>query len=190
MSQTDERRTFNIEHRTSKRRISFDVGRSMLNVRCFIAFLFVLISIPAFAQPLPKLILLTQSKGFVHDVVKHPDGGPNLVQKTFASIAEKSKLFELETSEDASILTPEKLKQTRIVVFYTTGDLPMDLKVFDQWIRDGGSFLAVHTGTDTFHGNADYLKIIDGEFNGHPWVSKTKVTLKLDDPTHPTVAMF
>src|SRR5207248_11634320 len=30
----------------------------------------------------------------------------------------------------------------------------------------------------------------DGEFNGHPWVSKTKVTLKLDDPTHPTVAMF
>src|SRR5438045_2327424 len=57
-------------------------------------------------------------------------------------------------------------------------------------IRDVSGVLDDHTGTDTFHGNADYLKIIDGEFNGHPWVSKTKVTLKLHDPTHPTVAMF
>src|SRR5438552_18716500 len=127
MRETDEHRTFNIEHRTSKCRISFDIGCSMLNVRRFLAFLSVLVSIHTFAQPLPKLILLTQSKGFVHDVVKHPDGGPSVVQKTFASIAEKSTLFELETTEDASILTPEKLKQTRIVVFYTTGDLPMDL---------------------------------------------------------------
>src|SRR5437762_8151351 len=116
--------------------ISLGVFLGALGVSA-VAFCFCLFTTSAFAEPLPKLILLTQSKGFVHDVVKHPDGGPSVVQKTFASIAEKSKLFELEMTEDASILTPEKLKDTRIVVFYTTGDLPMDLKVFDQWIRDG-----------------------------------------------------
>src|SRR5437763_4642912 len=124
-----------------------------MKIRTVLLVIITFINALALAEPLPKLILLTQSKGFVHDVVKHPDGGPSVVQKTFASIAERSKLFELETTEDASILTPEKLKQTRIVVFYTTGDLPMDLKVFDQWIKDGGGFFATHTGTDTFHGN-------------------------------------
>ena len=82
------------------------------------------------------------------------------------------------------------MKDTKVVVFYTTGDIPLDVKVFDQWIQDGGGFLAVHTGTDTLHGNADYLKIVNAEFNGHPWTSKATVTLKLNDPANPTVAMF
>src|SRR6476646_7010117 len=81
----------------------------------------------AHAEPFPKLILLTQSNGFQHDVVKHKDGGPSVVQKTFTELADKSKLFDLEMTEDAAILTPEKLKGTKIVAFYTTGDLPMDL---------------------------------------------------------------
>ena len=55
-----------------------------------------------FAEPLPKLILLTQSKGFEHDVVKQKDGQPSVVEKTFASIAEQSKLFDLETIHDAA----------------------------------------------------------------------------------------
>ncbi len=142
------------------------------------------------AEPLPKLILLTQSKGFQHDVVKHKPDEQSVVQKTFASIAGSSKLFELETTEDASILTAEKLKQTRIVVFYTTGELPLDFKVFEQWIKDGGGFLATHTGTDTLHENPDYIKLIGAQFDGHPWTSKTKVTLKLNDPANPIVSMF
>src|SRR5690349_13079964 len=143
----------------------------MFNVRCLILFAFLLFIQTALAQQ-PKLILVTQSAGFVHDVVKHPDGGPSLVQKTFQSIADKTKLFDLEMTEDASILTADKLKQTQIVVFFTTGNLPMDLKVFDQWIQDGGLFMTTHTGTDTFHNNPDYLKIIGAEFDNHPWTSK------------------
>src|SRR5207245_9982642 len=103
-----------------------------MTARISLLILLLLFPAQAFADALPKLILLTQSKGFVHDVVKHPDGGPSVVQKTFASIAEKSKLFELETTEDASILTTDKLKQTRIVVFYCTGDIPLDLTAFDH----------------------------------------------------------
>jgi putative membrane-bound dehydrogenase-like protein len=155
-----------------------------------IGLLFTIIALQTFAQPAPKLILLTQSKGFQHDVVKHKGGEQSDVQKTFATLADKTKLFELETTEDASILTPEKLKDTKIVVFYTTGDLPLDTKAFAQWIKDGGSFLATHTGTDTLANDPIYHDIINGRFNGHPWDSKTTVTLKLNDPKNPTVAMF
>src|SRR5581483_1052779 len=178
--------TFNAQRPTLNSPRLLNVERWTLSVGSCVFFL--LLCLPASAAP--KLILLTQSKGFAHDVVKHKDGEQSLVQKTFASIADKSKLFELEMIEDASLLTPAKMKEAKVIAFYTTGDIPLDVKSFDQWIRDGGSFLAVHTGTDTLHGNAEYLKIVNAEFNGHPWTSKVTVTFKLNDPTNPTVAMF
>src|SRR5205809_415965 len=100
------------------------------------------------AEPL-HLVLLTQSKGFEHDVVKSKDNQPCLVEKVFGELAAKTKLFTLESIRDAALITPEKLKDTQLVVFYTTGDLPMNLDAFDQWLKDGGSFLGIHCATDT-----------------------------------------
>src|SRR5687767_15258370 len=67
-----------------------------------------------------KLILITQSVGFDHEVVKEKDGKPSIVHQTFKDLAAKTGMFDLEHSRDASILTQDKLKNTDIVVFYTT----------------------------------------------------------------------
>ena len=104
----------------------------------------------AAAADAAKLFLLTQSKGFDHPVVQPgKDGSPSLVEKTFRELAEKTKLFEVEATRDGAQLTPEKLKSTNIVVFYTTLDVLTDdqLKAFDEWIKNGGLFLGIHSAT-------------------------------------------
>lgn len=136
-----------------------------------------------------KLVLITQSVGFDHEVVKPTkDGKPSIVHRTFQELADKTGLFELEHSRDASILTEEKLKDTDIVVFYTTSThekhLPMNPEHLAEWVKAGGKFLGIHPATDTFHGVPVYTKLINGEFQAHPWNQGTTVTIKVLDPEH------
>src|SRR5689334_9177595 len=72
-----------------------------------------------------NLLLLTQSKGFEHPVVKEKDGKPSVVETTLRQLGDKTKLFNLQATKDASIITPDKLKNTHLIVFYTTEDLPI-----------------------------------------------------------------
>jgi type 1 glutamine amidotransferase len=57
-------------------------------------------------------------------------------------------------------------------MFYTTGELPMsgDQKTaLLNFVRSGRGFLGVHSATDTFYTWPDYLDLVGGYFNGHPW---------------------
>src|SRR5688572_22454164 len=109
------------------------------------------------AQEPRKLVLITQSNGFDHEVVKQKDGKPSLVETTFNQLAQKRRLFKVEHSRDASILTAEKLKQTDVVVLYTTGVLQMKPEDLDAWVKEGGKFLGIHPATDTYH-NTEILQ--------------------------------
>ncbi len=154
-----------------------------------------LISGVARAADKPHVILLTQSAGYDHDVVKRKDGQPSLVEQTFATLADRLG-FTVEDTRDARTLTPGKIKSARLIVFYTTGELPFtddSFNAFDQWIKDGGAFLGIHPATDTFHKppfHDKYNNIINGEFDGHPWTADTTVTLKVLDDKHPAMKGF
>jgi type 1 glutamine amidotransferase len=136
------------------------------------------------ADDRPRLILLTQSVGFVHDVVKR-DGGPSRVERTFDELARRTRLFDVECTDDVSTLTPERIRSARLIVFYTTGDLPFSdeqFKAFEQWIRDGGGFLGIHCATDTLASHPRYPRIIGAKFDGHPWNADAEVTIEVHDP--------
>src|SRR4051794_37420598 len=75
-------------------------------------------------SPLPKVVVLIQSKGFEHDVAKRTAGAPSRVERTFREMAQRSGGFDVEVIDDASLLTPQRLRDTKIVAFYTTGALP------------------------------------------------------------------
>src|SRR5687768_5475094 len=123
--------------------------------------LFLLLSSGALAQEAPRrLVLITESKGFVHDVVKPKDGKPSVVEQTFNALAEKSKLFAVEASQDASILTPDKLKATDVLVFYTTEKIATTPQAIDDYVKAGGKLLGIHPATDSFHGDATWLSLI------------------------------
>ncbi len=141
-----------------------------------------------------KVLYITQSKGFVHGSVKRkaPDQlAPSEVSLT--EIGKESGLFDVECTQDASVLTPEKLKELDVVGFYTTGNLPITPEhfgAFVEWLKGGKAMIAFHAATDTYHNFKPYSELINGTFAGHPWGSGESVTLAIHDPEHPVVRML
>src|SRR5688572_4602903 len=73
-----------------------------------------------------RLLFVTQSKGFVHDVVKRKDGKLALAEQAMTEVGVASNLFRVDCTQDvAKDFTTENLKSYDIVMFYTTGDLPI-----------------------------------------------------------------
>ena len=57
-----------------------------------------------------------------------------------------------------------------------------------NFVRSGRAFLGVHSATDTFYTWPDYLDLVGGYFNGHPW--HQAVTIEVVDPGDPLVAFL
>jgi uncharacterized protein (TIGR03067 family) len=135
-----------------------------------------------------KLLVITQSKGFVHDVVKRPEPDKLcLVEQILTEIGEKAGDFEVTCSQDArKEITAENLKNYGAVFFYTTGELELsDVQKADllEFVRSGKGFAGTHSATDTFYKWPEYGNLIGGYFDGHPWHEKVKVIV--EDTKHP-----
>ena len=145
-----------------------------------------------------KMLVITQSKGFVHGSVKRPKEGKKLSASEIALIqlGQQTKLFEATCSQDcAADFTKENLEKYDIVTFYTTGDLPIkeeDMKYFlEVWLKQKGhGFMGFHSATDTYKDFEPYWDMVGGVFNGHPWRAGNTVTIAVHDPNHPTMKPF
>jgi len=150
---------------------------------------------PGFGEK-PRMLMVTQSKGWVHRSVNRQDDLLSPAEKAIKKLAGDSGLFDVDFSQDAAThLTKENLSKYDIVAFYTSGDLPVandDLSyLLDEWVKQAGhGFLAFHSASDTFHEHEPYWDFVGGTFNGHPWDKNTKVTLTVHDPDHPTMKPF
>jgi type 1 glutamine amidotransferase len=146
-----------------------------------------------------KILVITQSKGFVHGSVKRP--APDqlcLVEQTLIELGAKSGDFETVNSQNAiESITRENLAKFDGVFFYTTGILLPDgdpREALMDFVKSGKAFIGAHSATDTFHDGKDaykpYVQMVNGAFNGHPWGSGTTCTFVNHDPAHPTVKML
>jgi type 1 glutamine amidotransferase len=134
-----------------------------------------------------RVLFITESKGFVHDVVNRRKESLALAEKVMIEIGEKSGDFEAVCSQDSrKMITKENLASFDAVFFYTTGSLPLsptqkaDLLDF---VRKGGGFGGTHSASDTFYDWPEYGKLIGGYFDGHPWHQKIRVVV--EDKNHP-----
>src|SRR5207237_10806771 len=103
-------------------------------------------------------------------------------------LGRNSGAFEVTATEDTSVFTAENLERYASVIFYTSGELPMSQaqkEALLDFVRSGGGFLGVHSATDTFYTWPDYLDLVGGYFNGHPW--HQAVTIELVDCGNPLV---
>jgi type 1 glutamine amidotransferase len=57
-----------------------------------------------------------------------------------------------------------------------------------NFVHSGRGFIGVHSATDTFYTWPDYLDLVGGYFNGHPW--HQAVTIEAVDPGDPLVAFL
>lgn len=95
--------------------------------------------------------------------------------------------FDSQLKSQMAKLSPEHLAKEKIdgVIFAnTTGDLPLpDKDGFIKWIEAGHGFMAMHSGSDTFHRFKGYLDMLQGEFAGHG--DQVPVDLIVADSQHP-----
>ncbi len=137
---------------------------------------------------LPRVLFLTHSAGYVHEVVKRaaPD---QLAHAEHNLIEAAAGRFEVVATQDCSEINATNLEDYSAVVFYTTGELPMaeaDKDALLAWIASGGAFIGVHSASDTLYDYAPYLEMLGGTFDGHPW--HESVELVVDDSAHPATS--
>ena len=137
---------------------------------------------------LPRVLFLTHSAGFAHDVVTRPD--PYVLSHAEERLIEAAAgRFEVIASEDCGLLAAESLDTFDAVVFFTTGELPIPAGGSDalvEWVRNGGAFVGVHSATDTLYESAAYHEMLGAVFVSHPWVGEVGVVV--EDTAHPATA--
>jgi type 1 glutamine amidotransferase len=98
------------------------------------------------------------------------------------------------------LITKKKLKNNAknldyfdAVLFYTTGELPMDdsqkADLLSFIHEDGKGFVGVHSATDTFYKWPEYGEMIGGYFDSHPW-NTFNAPIIVDDQTFPATKHF
>ena len=145
-----------------------------------------------------RVLYLSQSVGFVHETVRRPPGGLSISEIALQEMARDSGAFTVELTQDARELTPARLAEIDVLVFSTTGALPIDRETWaavEDWIASGhGGFVGVHSAADTaldFEGGQEvYTAFLGGRFDGHPWTEGTPIRLANLEPTHPLAAMW
>jgi len=143
------------------------------------------------ARPaLPRVLMVTYSAGYQHEVVRRPAAGElSTAERVVADLGRRSGGFEVShvsTREDLNRLTVTSVRAYRAILFFTTGELPITPKLREaivQSVRDGTGFIGVHSATDTWYGVPEYRELLGGSFDGHPW--HQRVRLIVEDRTHP-----
>ncbi len=132
-----------------------------------------------------RVLFLTHSAGFVHDVVKRPD--PFVLSLAEERLTEAARgRFEVVATQDCGEITASKLARFDAVVFYTTGELPLPpggKEALVDWVAQGGAFVGIHCASDTFYEFPPYQAMLGGVFDGHPW--HQEIAARVEDPAHP-----
>lgn len=135
-------------------------------------------------------------------------------QVVLRMLGELTGAYQADFEEDPAVFTAENLKQYDAIAFCnTTGSVlrktieykdfikypdeqrkaetaEMDERIQNllDFVNAGGGFFALHAATDSLRSSKEYLRMIGGEFNHHPWNGNQHVTVRVESPEHPLVA--
>jgi type 1 glutamine amidotransferase len=125
------------------------------------------------APPPKKLLVLGEEKGYRHEAVSH-------AMATIERLGRTTGLWAATLRTDTEVLTKKKLEYNAktlndfdAVLFYTGGTLEMDEQQkadFLSFIRDDGKgFIGVHSAAITWTKWPEFIEMIGGVFDEHPW---------------------
>lgn len=147
-----------------------------------------------------RILFLTQSKGFQHGSVRRQKNSLAPAEIAMTQLGQQTGLFDVDCTQDAAAdFTKKNLQNYDIVMFYTTGILPITDKDRDYFLNDwlkqaGHGWIGFHSAADTYRTNnpehAWYWELCGGTFAGHPWGAGSTVTLTVHDPEHPAMQPF
>lgn len=126
-----------------------------------------------------KVLYFTLAVGYKHEVVPESE-------RILRELGERSGRFEVTVSQDPSLLNAGELSKYDALVFYTTGELPIDARQKQDlldFVESGKGFVGVHSASDTFYEWPAYGRMLGGYFDRHPW--HQQVTVEVEDGDHP-----
>lgn len=141
-----------------------------------------------------RVLLLTHSAGYRHGVLP-------TAEAVLAEISGREGDLEIVSWEghkqpseaiDLKALTGELLATFDGVLFFTTGELPLDpaqKQALLDFVSGGGAYIGVHSASDTFYQWAEYGELVGGYFRTHSW-NHLPLTLKVEDAKHPATRML
>src|SRR5262252_3673036 len=130
-----------------------------------------------------RVLFLTATYGFRHE------GSINASVEVMQDLARESGVFEVDHTEDVSLINADNLRNYDAVYFFTSGELPLsDQQKADllDFVRQGKGFGGSHSATDTLYTWPEYGELIGAYFDGHPWVQDAAIDV--EDPENPIVA--
>ena len=153
-----------------------------MGVRSAFALLFLVSTVSALAAD--KVIVVTVTEGFRHDSIP-------TAERVIADLAPQlgfEVAFLREESDLQRGLSAANLRDVKAVMFVnTTGDLPVPAREsLLAWIAGGGSFIGVHSASDTWHEWPQYIEMLGGEFDHHP--DQIARTVFVDNALNPATA--
>jgi len=130
-----------------------------------------------------SVFMLRHSAGFEHSYL--PDAEVALKQLG------KIEGWQVTTTHQLQALTAQRLEDTDLLVFATTGNLALDeeqKQAVIAYVEGGGAFFGIHNATDTGYDWPEYGRMIGGYFDGHPW--HQQVGIIVEDVAHPATRML
>jgi type 1 glutamine amidotransferase len=134
------------------------------------------------------LLVIGEEKGYRHESVSH-------AMSTIERLGKQTGLWDTTIRTDTEALTKKKLEYNAknlsnfdAVFFFTGGDLEMDAQQKADLLSfvhdDGKGFIAVHSAAITFTKWPEYVDMVGGTYDEHPW-GTFDAPIIVEDPTFP-----
>jgi type 1 glutamine amidotransferase len=144
-----------------------------------------------------RILVFWRCEGFFHTVIP-------VVNEALEIMGEKTGAFEVTTTNDYAVFTPDALKPFDAICLNNTTTLKLDpnhtpeaCTAIMDFVKGGKGLIGIHAAADTFYatGNSPYdwpeaREMIGNRFTGHPWTSNSTVAIKIDEPDNPLTAPF
>ncbi len=140
-----------------------------------------------------KLLVIGEEKGYRHESVSH-------AMATMERLGRETGLWDTWIRTDTEALTKQKLEYNArnlndfdAVVFYTGGELEMNAEQKAALLSfvhdDGKGFIGIHSASITFADWPEYVEMIGGYYDEHPWLTFNAPVI-VEDPKFPGLQKF
>ncbi|KAJ4324082.1 hypothetical protein N0V84_004048 [Fusarium piperis] len=129
-------------------------------------------------QPPFRVLAFSKTSGYRHECVP-------VAIAALRALGDRTRLFTLDATEDAGILTPDTLSAYATVIFlHNTGPFldNAQFAALQSYVRAGGGFVGVHAAASGNKESEWYGRLIGAHFDHHP--APEEGTLLIEDAGH------
>jgi type 1 glutamine amidotransferase len=139
------------------------------------------------------LLIIGEEKGYRHESVSH-------AMSIIEGLGKRTGLWDTTIRTDTESLTKKKLEYNAknltnfdAVFFFTGGDLEMDAQQKTDLLSfvhdDGKGFIGVHSAAITLTKWPEFVDMVGGTFDEHPW-GTFNAPILVDDPKFPGMSQW